>query len=716
MRRLLVLALLLAACSRKQPNVLLVTFDTTRADHIDGRITPNVMALAKDGTFFVTAIASQPLTAPSHATILTGSSPYRHGVRNNGAYVLAKENVTLAERLRAAGYATHAIVAAYVLDSRFGFDQGFDSYDDDLSLGVAAGGGQREIDARRVADKAIRWLGLTRDKPFFLWLHFYDPHAGYTPPPDVAAAFPGDPYSGEIHYADRELGRVLAWLRAHKQIEDTLVVFTADHGESLGEHGEAGHGLFVYDATTRVPLIFAGPRVPRGRRLDWVAGHTDIVPTVLDLLDQDAQSNGDGASLAQWWDGSAPPDRHAYSETIAGRTNFGWSELRSLRSRTTRVIEAPRREAYDLAHDPAEQHNVSGGDTPAGARPLFAELARVRARDDLGRPASAVDEETRRKLASLGYVMGSSAAMSGAPVDPKDRVGTWQNFQEAQALLRRHELPAATEALRSLAATEPRSDAVAMLLATALRQGGRRAEALDVLKQIIERDPRNAAASLARASLLREAGRGDEARTLIETVLRLDPGNADGRVALADLAMDEGRTAVAEAILRDALRRDPRSSVILAALGDTLHRSGRPAQALALLEQAHRDDPNSHLVAYNYAVVLERTGHPAEALQAYRAALRLDPEHSMTWNNVGSLLDRAGKRREAMAFIARAHRLDPGNVEATYNLGALLLVTGHAKEAVPLLEQAVALRPDLAAARQRLAAARAQRDSAPSTH
>lgn len=709
MRRAILLFFLVAvACSRRQPNVLLITFDTTRADHVGfvtgkKNITPTLDALAASGTGFTTAIASQPLTAPSHATILTGLYPYHHGLRNNGAYTLPDQQVTLAERLRDAGYDTHAIIAAYVLDSRFGFDQGFAGYDDDLSAGSIIGRGEREIGAKQVADKALQWLGV-RDakKPFFLWLHFYDPHARYEPPADIAKTLPG--YDGEIHYADRELGRVIAKLREQKQLDDTLVVFTADHGEALGDHGEEGHGYFVYDSTTRVPLFFAGPHVPRGRKLSWIASHVDIVPTILDLLGKPKPSGVDGASLATLWNDDHAPDRRAYSETFAARMNFGWSELRSMRSGGARVIEAPKREAYDETRDRAEAHNLYGAALPADARPMFAQLAAIDHADDYRATTSAVDDETRKQLAALGYITATPSA-DQTSVDPKDRLATWIAFNRAQSQLQQRDFRGAATALVALAQSEPSSEAIQSLLTMSLAQSGRTAEALAVAKKRVENNPRNASALVAHAGLLRATGKNAEARAVAEAALRIEPDNADAHVALADVAIAEERFADAERVLRDGLRRAPKSSALIAALGDCLNRAGRQDEALAVLQQGRTADPNSHLLAYNLGVLEERTGHPREAMQTYAAAARLDPTHAMTWNNLGSLLNHAGRHREAVACITRARKLDPANVEAAYNLGAILLQLGRAREAIPHLEAAVALRPTFFIARVRLASA-----------
>ena len=367
---LVVLPLLaaLAGCpGASRPNLLLVTFDTTRWDHMGYAggpqgITPMLDAMAQRGTWFSDAVTVAPLTLVSHASILTGLYPPHHGVRDNGLYSLPARDETLAERLRDAGYATHAVVSSFVLDSQFGLDQGFEGYDDDL-----AGGPQKiqfmfkEIKAAQASAKAVRWLEQERprDRPFFLWVHFFDPHANYDPPADVAKQFPGDPYSGEIHYADRELGRIFKSLDDAGLLDSTVLAFTADHGDSLGEHGETTHGIFVYDSTVRVPMLLAGPGVPAGRRVDALARTVDLAPTILELLGLPAADGLDGRSLERLWSGREGDDRVAYSEALTPLLNFGWAPLRALRTTSLKVIQAPRPEVYDLARDPEESRNLA---------------------------------------------------------------------------------------------------------------------------------------------------------------------------------------------------------------------------------------------------------------------------------------------------------------------------------------------------------------------
>ena len=697
--------LALAGCQRSHPNVLLVTFDTTRWDHVgwaSGRrdLTPMLDAMAARGTWFSTCLTAQPLTLPSHTSIMTGLYPVHHGVRNNGTYRVPKEDVTLATRLRAAGYATHAIVSAFVLDHRFGLNQGFDVYDDDLSGGARPKLFMfREIKATQTAQKAVRWLHDERpkDKPFFLWLHFFDPHADYEPPDDVAIDFPGDPYSGEIHYADRELGRVLKELDEAKLLEHTLVIFTADHGDSLEEHGERTHGLFIYESTTRVPLFFAGPGVPAGRHVDSLVRTVDIAPTLLELLGLPGAERMDGTTLAKLWDGGTD-SRTAYMETLAPRENFGWAELRGLRNQADKVILAPRPEAYDLAHDAGEARNTWQDGPQQAFRPLVAELETVIGKDTGPTAAAtlAMDTETRKTLAALGYVWSPTGDKNRGPqTDPKDALPFWERFQGTQDLIRRRDYPRAVAEINGLLLDDPTNKHALGSLATALNGAGDYQRALEVYRRMMVLDAGDPVAYRGAAAMQQKLGHFAEAQALLETVLKLQPQDPEGAIAMGDLLLEQGRYPDGEAWFRKALALDPHSSSALAGLGNCYNRAGRLKDALAVLRPARQHDPTNTALTYNLAVVSERLGDTRAAFALYQAAIRNDPEHAMSWNNLGSLLERSGRHRDAIACFNQARQLDPENAEAVYNLGSLLLSDGKALPALADFEDALRLRPSL---------------------
>ncbi len=705
---LLIVALALVGCGpAPRPHILLITFDTTRADHVgfaSGQpgLTPMLDAMAERGVWFPTCLTPQPLTLPSHTSIMTGLYPFSHGVRNNGTYIVPSETVTLAERLQEEGYATHAVVSAVVLDSQFGLDQGFHGYDDDFSGGPKQKMFMfKEIKADAVARKAVRWLEQERskEKPFFLWLHFFDPHADYEPPADLAAQFPGEPYRGEIAFADRELGRVFASLDDAGLLDETLVVFASDHGEGLGEHGETTHGIFIYESTTRVPMLIAGPGVPAAGRIDPLVRTVDIVPTILDLLDLPGERDLDGKSLRPLWEGKND-ERTAYLETFVPRLNFGWAELRGLRDANLKVIHAPRSENYDLTHDPTEVKDLHGtGDMQGEWDRLTKDLGGMIETDPFTRGEQRPDDisdETRDKLAALGYVWTATESEATGPrPDPKDRIAYWEQFQQSQNLMRDGDFEAAVVAVRELLAVDPDNVVAMGSLANALARTGHEDEALEVYRRMMVLDPHRETSYLGSAKILREQGRFDEAADLARAAIEMQPNDPQGHTSLGDTFLEQNRFPEAEQHFRKALEIDPHSMLAASGLGNCLNRAGRLDEALAVLNAARAHDPSSHAVTYNLAVVTERKGDQPAALALYREAIELEPEHSMSWNNLGSLMDRLGNRHQAIEYVAKAHELDPENIEATYNLGALLFAEGDAEKALPFLEEAATRRPEL---------------------
>ena len=420
--------------NRSAWNVLILTLDTTRADRLGaygfaGADTPNIDRVAGEGVLFEQAESAAPLTLPAHSSLFTGRFPFQHGVRDNGA-VLDPAELTLAQVFQARGFRTAAFAASYVLDARWGLARGFDVYDgnfeprrgDDLHLDDV----RRPAD--EVVDHALAWLETVSGSQFFGWLHFYDAHTPYDPPEGRANRATG--YQGAIAFMDSQIGRVLAFLDARHLRERTLVVLVGDHGESLGEHGERTHGLFVYEAVTRVPLIISAPS-PRmvGRRVTDVVRSVDVMPTVLDLLGIRVPSSVAGTTLAARMTGATrEAEIDTYSETMYPRYHFGWSELRAVRAGAFKLIAAPRPELYDLDTDPGEEHNLYAL-RPAVAAALARRL-RARESGDAGRAPhnQAIDPDAAARLAALGYVAGSADVSEPRAwlADPKDKIDLYQ--------------------------------------------------------------------------------------------------------------------------------------------------------------------------------------------------------------------------------------------------------------------------------------------------
>jgi arylsulfatase A-like enzyme/Flp pilus assembly protein TadD len=560
-------------------NVLVITLDTTRADRLGcyGRAqasTPHLDALARVSVRFANASSVAPTTLPAHASLFTGLYPPAHGVRLNGEFRLGPEQVTLAEHLKGRGYDTAAFVSAFVLDARYGLNQGFDHYDDRVEAqpggGFPAGVVERRAD--RVTDAALAWIERRRIRPFLAWVHYFDPHAPYRPPAPFDARFADSPYDGEIAFVDEQLGRILERLRPGGLEERTVIVVVGDHGESLGEHGEATHGIFVYESTMHVPFLLRVPtsaaRVERG-----LVSLVDVVPYLLDLLGSQPIPKAvafDGMSLVG---GPPPSDRVVYLESLTSSLDFGWAPLHALRRATEKFILAPKPEYHDLSTDPQERTTWSGRHDSRSQdleRRLGALLATWK---PVPVGTQVVDPEIRERLAALGYVGGAGPDPRNASIDPKDMIGVSQklirantflaegqpNLALAQALdaqrlspgdrsvkhalgkayLRLGRLREAERALREFRALRTTSD-VSLLIAQILILDRRFAEASELLDEAEALDPHHGGVFIARGDLLARQGRPAAARRSYEIARARDPYRASA-LAAARLAALKGR-------------------------------------------------------------------------------------------------------------------------------------------------------------------------------
>jgi len=637
-----------------RPSVLLVTLDTLRADRLgaygnrDG-LTPALDALAAAGTVFDEALASVPLTLPSHATILTGREPPRHGVHDNGTYVVPADIPTLATQLEAEGYDTGAFLGAYVLDRRFGLARGFHSYDDRIER---AEFGRSELESERrceaVVAAAASWLP-ARSSRFFAWVHLYDTHAPYDAPATYREAHSGRPYDAEVAHADACVGRLLEAARvAAQRIGGGLLVFAlADHGESLGEHGELTHGFFVYQSTLRIPFLVAGPGVPKGERRTGPARTADLMPTLLGRLGLKPTQPLDGVDLFE------KRVSVAYAESVYPAT-FGWSPLRSMRQGSLKLIDAPRPELYDLASDPGEVSDLSL-QRPEDTKRLRAALQAFR-RDAREAAHAAVDGESAERLRALGYVATQTAAEEpdGGP-DPKERIEAYRAFEDATWADARGDTEKALEGLRRVAASDPGNPVFRRALAASLRQAGSYAEAVRALATLGE--------------------------DVVDPVLWHERG-----LAMATA----GRVDQAEASERRAIELNPVLPEPHNHLGVLLAGSGRLAEALQRFEIVTTLDPNNARAWNNRANVLRDLGRSGEAVAAYRRAADLSPGDADSWNGLGVMDVQAGRAGEAVVLFRKALALAPQHAEARLNLAVALAQSGRSAEAIqeltPLLK------------------------------
>ena len=527
-----------------RPNLLVITLDTARADHLGcygypGARTPHIDRLARGGVLFDQAITAAPLTVPAHASLFTGLRPPAHGARTNESTLTDETITTLAEVLRDAGYATRAWVGAEVVRRWSGLAQGFDAYADDFSGDRRAGSGKYvEKPAAEVVGAAM--TGLRRvPEPFFAWVHLFDPHAPYAPPEDHAAPS-GHAYDGEIAYADHWLGELFASLDASGRRERTIVAFMSDHGEALGQHGEHTHGIFLYDATLHIPLILNGPGLGEpGRRVAEQVRIIDVMPTLLDLAGVPAPDGLHGVDLSPLWRGGKLDALPAYSETLHPWTTMGWSPLYALRDEGWKAIEAPRPELYDLARDPGERSDLADDEGKRRDR-MLARIAGLRAAD-AGRARgddAVLDDERRAALESLGYVTSSRSGevpeVAAHLFDPKDGRQVLESYQHGHALLTRGDPAGAIEVLRPVFERHPGATQLGGALAEGYLALRRYDDARRVYEQILEWDAHDTKLLINLASIHLMAGDTDQGVLYLERALEVDPHHVAALINLAE--------------------------------------------------------------------------------------------------------------------------------------------------------------------------------------
>jgi arylsulfatase A-like enzyme/Flp pilus assembly protein TadD len=630
---------------KPESNLLLITIDTLRADHLGSYgytaiKTPVLDALAREGVRFSNAFSPVPLTLPSHCSILTGTYPIYHGVHDNSGFILAPSQVTLAEVLKGAGYSTAAFVGAFVVDSKFGLGQGYDYYFDHFDLSrfenVSPGYIQRTGD--EVVRETIRWLGSRKAKPgtpFFVWTHLYDPHDPYTPPEPYLSRHKSSPYDGEIEFTDSNVGTLLGWLRQNGLYDDTLVIVAGDHGESLGEHGESKHGFFIYNSTLHVPLIMKFPRGQNaGRVVTDSVSLVDIFPTALQILHAGDSSAArvQGRGLLSLILGKVQGYRpEIYAETYYPRLQFGWSELRALITEKDKYVLAPRQELYDCRTDFRESRNLASDNS------VVANQLRDRLRDLIrryGAPTessakSDLDPETREKLRSLGYVtysMGDTGTGDFQNLrDPKDEIGTYNEitnlFERSAAGDYRAVIPRYEQLLK----LQPDLKIVQYKLGQAFYHTGNYEAALSAFKTAVHLGGDVALATFDLAQTYLKLGRTEDAILGFERTIELDPTHYRARTNLGLLLKNQGKIPEAIEQLQAAIELAPTSVIALNNLGIAYSMSNRHAEAEATMRKAVSLAPNDGIVHANLAAVLFRMGKEQEARQEMEVARKLNP-------------------------------------------------------------------------------------------
>lgn len=676
-------ALLAAGCRRGNDwNLLVVTLDTTRADALGcygnpAAATPHLDRLAREGVLFERALTAIPITTPSHSTIFTGTYPMAHGVRDNGRFRLAPSATTLAEILQQQGFATGAAVGAFPLTRNWGLDQGFDFYDDHVTVASEDEAGRRvapvrmffdERPASRVNDAILPWLREHGRERFFAWVHYWDAHQPHVPPPPFSDLFAQNLYQGEIAYVDQAFGVVMEELRRLGVADRTVVLVVADHGEGLGEHGEDTHSMLLYDATLHVPLLLSYPGARPGARIAEQVGTVDIVPTVLELLGLPPAADAQGRSLV---DLAAHPERPAsnrrtyYAETLSPRLSYGWGEQRALFSEQWKLLHGPRLELYDLAADRRELRNLAPADPTELLTTALATFVARNARASAAGAVSEIDVETRNRLAALGYLSGSGEAPTveerlrrdGDP--PQQHIGNVSLWSRCKTHLERRDYLAARELAdilvrrdaqnafyRALLASaelglgrftaaatvaeggpiNAQNDAIYLQIATALFSSGLDARAVALTRRVAAEAP-SALAHYNLGEMLGTLGESAEHERELRAALELDADFGRARQSLAILLAGSGRLDLAEAEFRDLVARRPLDPAARLNFATFLFSRERYADAERELDRALDLAPDYFKAQLARATLFAATGRDAAAreLAARIAAQCPDP-------------------------------------------------------------------------------------------
>lgn len=679
----LALGVVRARRASERPSVLLVSIDTLRADHVGAygaahAQTPGIDALAESGVLFEQAFAPVPLTLPSHATLLTGLEPPRHGVRHNGIHRLGEVD-TLAQRLAGAGYRTGAFVGSFVLSAGTGLSRGFARYDDTMSRQSFSQGVFLERSAEEVTEAALRWLR-EAEGPTFAWVHYYDPHLEHRAPAEFSERFPERPYDAEIAYVDQQLGRLVEAFRRRFGEERALVVVTADHGESRGEHGEQTHGYTLHDGVLRVPLLVSGGAAPAGRRIGEVVGVVDVAPTILSLLGLPPLREADGRDLAALWAetaaGVASDERKIYAETLATRLDHGWAPLYSARSEAWRYVRAPRPELYASGSPAAEPENlldpgrgrVSDASDRARAeheRAIDAVLAR-----GIESPRQEIDATTRGALEALGYAV-SDAPVAETGLDPKDGMVLLERYNEAlQAFAER-------------------------------RYGAARAE----LEAVLEASPASADAHSMLSRVLSLQGQLEAARVHARRASGLVPGSARYLALLGMLELQMGAADAAAASFERARLRDDEIAELQVGLLWLAARDGRSSEARTHEARAVELGAGRWEIQQWIGTIWVSLGNLDRAQRAFERAAELAPDEPQPRADLALLWVRRGDDERAREALAQA---GPAATTPAFRnrLAIAHAQSGHPDRAIVVFEDLLREAPDYAPARNNLASLR----------
>jgi len=687
-------------------NVLLITLDTTRADRIgcyghETAATPALDAIAARGTLFEQAFSQVPLTLPSHASIMTGRYPREHGIRNNNRAGLAENFPTLASTFKEHGYATGAFIASYVLDSHFGLDRGFDVYNDEMSTSrVGTQPAKWQEPADTITNRALEWLDTVSGKPFFAWVHYYDPHEPYTPPEEFAKKFE-DPYDGEVAFVDTQVRRLMDWLEAGRLAERTLIIVVGDHGESFSEHGEKGHAIFCYETNLRVPMFFAHPKAIRtGLRVPAIVETVDLFPTILNLFEWPTPPGMHSRSLVDALEGKEIDDVASYAESHHAKDAFNWAEQRSLTTARWKYISTTRPELYDRQEDPGEKRNIIVIQPDVAKNMLDA--LKLRYADMTPGKAVEVEDTPEQQMAlrSLGYLDGNKDIIPDSDEfltpdlhDPKDKLILLEQMKAGMQAARQGDHEIAIELLTNVWKECPYAVAAATSLAFAQLQAGLAELAEITLDDVLKQNPRDYAANVIMGDVKMVLKRPEDAASHYTLALGNDLPYADVHAKLGIAQRQLGQIDSAIEHFQKSIELMPTFSDAHFELAMALEEKGDNDGAIRHYQQAVEHTPKYLRGYYNLGMALIKADRVPEAVAAFQAAIDMKPDYGDAMINLGLALRKLGRGDEAREAIEKAKEIPEVAAKAHYLLGVLHADVGEVDRTVELYEKALTIRP-----------------------
>jgi tetratricopeptide (TPR) repeat protein len=619
-RTFLIVLIFPAFLSAVQPNLLLITIDTIRADHLgcygNAAIkTPVLDSIAKKSLFFEKAICTAPLTLPSHTSLMTGRYPIHHGTRDNAGKVRDQEQ-TLAEILKASGFHTYAFVSGFPLEHRFGLNQGFDVYNDEFQR---TEGRPLDFGSERNAEAVVNaFLDVSKKSPFFVWIHFYDPHAPYL----------NGGYKGEIEFVDKQLARLIAKIN----LRDTFVVVAGDHGEGLGEHKEWTHRIFLYDTTMHVPFFMAGPGITP-EKIKVQVRLIDFVPTILNKMKIESPKNLDGVVLP------AAVDKTALLESMFPQLQLGWSALRGMRTADWKFIDSPKPELFDLRVDPKELHNVYSQHADI-VKNLRAQLPK-----DSPLQTQEISAEMQEQLASLGYVGGNNQDTNGP--DPKDRIAVWNLIEQAHDLETK-DRKKSISLLENARKSDPANPMVLNFLAELYTDEASYPQAKEILQKILQRDVNNVPALLRIARLSLKIGQPQEGLKYADRLNKLGENNAETELLIASAYLDQKNFKAAALHLQKSLEIDPEDDATRIDLGNLYLQLKEDQKARAQFDFVLKRNPKNIQALNGVATCLFKSKNFQQSEEYLQKALLINAQDPQTQMNLALVFSEQGRKSEAI--------------------------------------------------------------------